>query len=78
MFRSFGNTIFDDETGDVFEVEEREEQEVEYDPTDKLDFDDDTEIAKCEHLYDLAKEEAVLEQLEQLEKEQATKNGKGS
>ena len=57
MFKSFGNTIFDDQTGDVFERESREEQEVEYDPLDKLDRDYDAERDEFEFWAALAEEE---------------------
>ena len=58
MFISYGNTIFDDQTGDVFEREHREKQEVEYDPTDKLDYDADAERDELVFWDELAKEEA--------------------
>lgn len=74
MLRSFGNTIFDDQTGDVFERERREEQEVEYDPSEKLERDYDAERDEFEFWATLAEEEAKED--ERLMREYEAKYGK--
>lgn len=74
MLISYGSTIFDDVTGDVFEVEEREREEIEYDPSEKLDCDYDAERDEFEFWAKLAEEEAAED--ERLLKEYEEKYGK--
>lgn len=74
MLISYGRTIFDDVTGEVFEVGEREREEIEYDPSEKLDRDYDAERDEFEFWAKLAEEEAAED--ERLLKEYEEKYGK--
>lgn len=61
MFISYGDVIFDEDTGDVFEREHYEEEEVEYDPWEKFEREKDYEAERDEGEFwdELAREEAL-------------------